>query len=439
MSKKSEPLSTRVTRMQLSRYEREQRQRRFILLGSILLGVVTTVLIAAAFFQMFVLDPQRVVASVGDQTINVRQLQKRMRYDQAQLLNRFNQLTQQAAQIQQSGDPSAQFLQQFYQQQAQQLVQQSGAEQIARQSLDALIDDLLIRQEAARRGITVSPEEVTEELETSFGLYRKTLTPFPTYTPVTPDTPAPTATGALTATASAAVTETATPEPTIVLPTATPRLQPTSISEGDFQLLFQRTLADYRSLDITEQDLRDLFAADLYRQRVREAFAQETPKRAPHFKFDYVRFNVLADAEKAADQLRSRSVDFTTLISQTNAITQPAPIGSGASMDWTSQFSVRNQFGEEVATQLATAAIGAPTAVITSNFGGFYILLPLGREERALSEGELESEQQRTFNDWLSRAREDGNQVKRLIDPTDVIPPQVRDAARNFLAQYGGG
>ncbi len=437
MTKKNEPLSARLTRMQLSRYERERRQRQFVILGSILLAVVVVVLIAAALLQIFVIEPQRAVASVGEQTINVQQLQKRMRYDQAQLLNRFNQLQQQVVQLQQSGDPSAQFLQQFYQQQLQQIVVQSSAEQIAQSSLSALIDDLLIRQEATRRGITVSPEDVTEELEINFGFYRKTLTPFPTYTPVTPETPIPTATGEVTAT-TAGVTPTLTPEPTIPLPTATPRLQPTSITEGDYQLLLQNTLADYQPLGITEQDLRELIAGNLYRRRLQEAFAEETPNIAPHYKFDYVRFNALDDAQKASDQLARNELDFAALISQTNAITQPAPIGSGASMDWTSRPRVESQFGADIADQLASAPIGAPTPVVTSSFGSFYILLPLGREDRPLSEGELETEQQRAFSDWLSKARADDSRVRRLIDPTTVIPAAVRDAARNFLAQYGG-
>ena len=435
MTKKNEPLSARLTRMQISRYERERRMRQLIIFGSILLGVVTMALIAAALVQIFVIEPQRAVASVGGQTINVQQLQKRMRYDQAQLLNRVNQLSQQIAQLQQSNDPSGQFLQQFYQQQLQQLVLQGSAEQIAQNSLNAAIDDLLIRQEAARRGITVTPEDVTEELETSFGLYRKTLTPFPTYTPVTPDTPVPTATGEVTATAG--VTPTATPEPTAILPTATPRLQPTSITEGDYQLLLQSTLADYQPLGITEQDLRELIAGNLYRERLQAAFAKETPKIAPHYSFDYVRFNVLDDAQKAAGRLAAKELDFKALISQTNAITQPAPIGNGASVEWMSQPSAKNQFGAEIVEQLAIAPIGAPTPVITSSFGGFYILLPLGREDRPLSEGELQSEQQRAFSDWLNNARGDAVLVQRLIDPITLIPQAVRDAARNFQARYG--
>ncbi|MCS6846438.1 MAG: SurA N-terminal domain-containing protein [Anaerolineae bacterium] len=439
MTKKNESLSARLTRMQMSRYERERRQRQFVILGSILLAVITVVLVAAALVDLFIIQPQRTVASVGDQTITVQQLQKRMRYDQAQLRSRFNQLQQQVAQLQQGNDPSASFLQQFFQQQLQQIVLQSSAEQIAQNALSALIDDSLIRQEAARRGITVTPEEVTEELEKSFGFYRKTLTPFPTYTPVTPDTPAPTATGEVTTTAAAGVTPTVTPEPTAIPPTATPRLQPTSITEGDFRLLLQNTLAEYQPLGITEQDLRDLIAGNLYRERVQKAFADETPKVAPHYKFDYVRFNTLEEAQKAADRLARRELDFTALISQTNAITQPAPIGSGESMTWTSRPSVQSRFGIDIANQLASAPLGAPTPVITSSSSSFYILLPLGREDRPLSESELQSEQRRAFDDWLNETRENAGLVKRLIDPTTVIPQTVRDAARNFLAQYGGG
>jgi hypothetical protein len=108
-------------------------------------------------------------------------------------------------------------------------------------------------------------------------------------------------------------------------------------------------------------------------------------------------------------------------------------------MTWTSRPSVQNQFGIDIADQLANAPLGAPTPVITSSLGSFYILLPLGREDRPLSESELQTEQRRAFDDWLSEARENAGLVKRLIEPTTVIPQAVRDAARNFLAQYGGG
>jgi hypothetical protein len=411
-----------------SRYERERLLRQIVIYGSLGLGVVVTVLVALALIQIFVLEPQRAVAAVGEQTISVRALQTRMRYEQAQLLSRYSQLSEQLSQFGQGDENTGPLIRQLYQQQLQQLVAQGSAEQIARDALDAMIEELLIKQEANQRGITVTPEEVTEELEVSYGLYRKTLTPFPTYTPVTPPTPEPTPTGTVTETRP-------TPTPA---PTATPRLQPTSISEADFQQLWQNTLASYQPLGLSEQDLRELIANGIYRRRLQDAFERDVPTTAPHYTFDYVRFNSLEEAQKAASRLAAGEVDFAALISQTNAITQPAPIGSGDSVEMLSRFSVRDRFGEAVVEQLANAPLNQPTPVITSSFGSFYILLPRAREEKALEASERQSEGQRLFENWLQAARGDENRVKRLIDPTTIIPSVVRETARNFQAQFGG-
>jgi hypothetical protein len=229
-----------------------------------------------------------------------------------------------------------------------------------------------------------------------------------------------------------------TAAPTVVLPTPTPRLQPTSITDGDYQLLYQRTLENYRPLGLGEADVQALVAANLYRERVQAAFADEAPKNAPHFKFDYLRFNTDADAQKALERLTSNQIAFPALISETNAITLPTQIGTGSSLDWTSSLQVTSQFGQPIADQLATKSIGAPTGVITGTDGGFYVLLPLGREDRALGENELQSEQQRLFSDWLSQSRENVTVVQRQVDPTTVIPTEVRNAARDFVARTAG-
>jgi len=412
-----------------SRYERERLLQQIVIYGSLGLSVVVAVLVGLALLQILVLEPQRAVATVGEQPISVRQLQTRMRYEQSQLLSRVSQLSEQLSQLGQGDENTSQLIRQLYQQQLQQLVAQGSAERIARDTLDTMIEELLIRQEATQRGITVTPEEVTEELEVGFGFYRKTLTPFPTYTPVTPPTPEPTPTGTVTETPP-------TPTPA---PTATPRLQPTSISEADFQQLWQNTLASYQPLGLGEQDLRDLIANSIYRRRLQEAFERDVPTTAPHYTFDYVRFNKLEDAQKAASRLAAGEVDFATLISQTNTITEPAPIGSGASVTSLSQFTVRDSFGDAVVAQLRSAPLNQPTPVITASFGSFYILLPRGREERPLEESERQSERQRLFDEWLRKAREDTDRVKLLIDPVTVIPSAVRETARNFQAQFGTG
>jgi parvulin-like peptidyl-prolyl isomerase len=434
MSKKNESLNTRLTRMQESRLDRERRMRRFIILGSILVGVVTVVLVAAALLQMFVLEPQRAVATVGGQPISLQQLQKRMRYEQSQVVNQYNRLSQNIAQLQSSTDPSNQFLLQIAQQQLQSIGQQGSAEAIAQTSLSNMIDEQLVKREANSRGITVTPEEVTAELERNFGLYRQTLTPFPTDTPAPPATataiPAVAVTGTVTATIASTVT--VTPPPT-----ATPRLQPTSIADADFQLLYNRALESYQAIGFTDADLRGLVESSLYQQRLQQVFADGVAKDAPHVKFDYVRFNNEADAAAALAELTSNQITFPALITRTNEITQPQPMGSGGSIDWTPASVVEQQFGPEIAGPLAVKAIGAPAGVFTSTLDGAYVLLPLGRETRPLSESDLQQQQQQAFSDWLNGARNDATLVTRPATLTDVIPADVRNAARNFLANFG--
>ncbi len=430
MTKKNESLNQRLTRMQESRLERERRMRRFIVLGSILVGVVTLILVLAALLQMFVLEPQRAVATVAGQPIAVTQLQKRMRYDQSQVVSQYNRLSQNIAQLQSSGDPANQFMVQFAQQQLQSLGQQGSAEAIAQSSLSNLIDEKLIRQEANKRGITITPEEVQKELERNFGLYRETLTPFPTDTPA----PEPTATAIPIGTVTATVASTITITP---LPSPTPRLQPTSIAEGDFQLLYNRSLESYQSLGFTDQDIRALVENNLYQQKLQQQFSDQVASEAPHFKFDYVRFNSDADAAKALAELTASQITFPALISRTNEITQPQPIGNGGAVDWTPATVVEQQFGKEIADQLAVKALNAPAGIFTSTLGGVYVLLPQGREVRPLSESDLDQQQQQAFTDWLNQARNDAALVVKSVEPSTVIPTDVRNAARNFLANFG--
>jgi len=223
-----------------------------------------------------------------------------------------------------------------------------------------------------------------------------------------------------------------------VLPTDTPRVQPTSIREDEFKLLYQQTLDGYKDIGYNEAEVRTILEDGLIRQKLQKAYGDEMPKNAMHFKFDFVKFNTQADADKALTRLTSNQITFPALISETNAITQPAPIGNGQSVvDWTSKQRVESQYGPSILEQLSVKSIGAPTGVITSSDGGFYIVLPLGREDRALEASELESEQQRTFNDWLTAAGADASKVTRIVDPTTIVPSEVRTAANNFLAQFG--
>jgi hypothetical protein len=512
-----------ATRVQLSRYEREARTRRIVVIGAAIVAALTLALIIAAVVQLRVVEPNRTVASVGGQTISLSDVQKRMKFDQKQVEQRYSQLAQQVSQLQQQGgDPNQNFLLQFYQQQLQQIGQQASAEGIATQSLTSMINDKLVRQEAAKRGIAVSADAVQEAIESNYGFYRVTLTPFPTDTPLptptatleptatsthtpTPlptatntNTPAPTATQTNTpsptlapsatvsgsaplsgtaaisvtmtpsvtvaATATSAPTATNTPTkapsatpttaatatptptlpisptqvlPTVVVPSSTPRQQPTTVAKGDFDFQFSRTIDGLTPLGFSEADFRNLVEGNLYQEKLREAFAKEVKTDAPHYKFDYIRYTLMDEAKKGEAEFTSGAIKFDALISKTNAITQPASIGFGGNVsEWTSASNVESQYGKEVLAALTSGAVNKPTGLISTT-NGIYLLVPLASETRALSDSELSQAKQKAFTDWLTKAQEDANVVKREIDPITIIPQTVRDEATQFAALTG--
>ncbi len=588
-----------MTRLGMSRYEREQRTRRIVVIGAAVVGALTILLIAAAILQRLVIEPNRVVASVSGQNITVSELQKRMRFDQALVENRYTELAQQVQQIQQQaaqGDESGSFLLQFYQQQLQQLAAQTSAQSIAQQALDDMITDKLVRQESAKRGLTVNADDVEKSVEESQGFYRVPLTPFPTDTaePTAPptetaaptntstatpqatattaatSTPAPTVTftpvpatstslatstqsvitgtvsasnalsgtatvastgttsstatagatvsatvtatraitatpavtatrastgttsptvaagvaasstvaatqaatvaptQAVTATASVSATPAATGSPaptsaisptgaltstdaltlavaatptvalpTLIPPTSTPRLQPTTVTQGDYDVKRDRFVKSYDAIGFNEQDLRGLIESNLYTEKLREIIANEVVTQTPHYQFDYIRFNVITDAQTALTQLNSGAIQFDALISQTNAITLPAPIGFGAPAgDWSSATAVEQQFGNAVLAYLESGELNKPSSIITAT-DATYIVVPKAREVRALAESELQTAKQKAYTDWLEAAKADANVVKREIDPTTIIPQTVEDRATQFAQLTG--
>ena len=509
------------TRVQLSRYEREARTRRIVVIGAAIVAALTVALIIAAVVQLRIVEPNRTVASVGGQAIGLSDVQKRMKFEQAQVEQRYSELAQQVSQLQQQGgDPNQNFLLQFYQQQLQQIGQQASAEGIATQSLTSMITDKLVRQESAKRGITISAEDVQQAIEKNYGFYRVTLTPFPTDTPLptptqttaptatsthtaTPlptatqtNTPAPTVTNTSTpvptltasptvsgstalsdtssvsatvtppapataaATATSAPTATKAPSatatkpptttpttaatltptkvlPTVVLPSSTPRQQPTTIAKADLDFKFAKAIEGLTPLGFNEADYRALIEGSLYQEKLREAFAKEVKTDAPHYKFDYIRYTLMDEAKKGQAQLTAGAIKFDALISQTNAITLPAPIGFGSSVaEWTSASTVESQYGSEILAALESGALSKPTSLISTT-SGIYLMVPLARETRALSDSELSQAKQKAYTDWLTKAQADANLVKKEIDATTIIPQTVRDEATRFEQLIG--
>lgn len=203
----------------VARLERERQQSRIILY--VFIGILAAVvfLLVYGYLDINYFQLQRPVAKVGETEILANQFEARVRLQRQQFVGQYNQLASQYDQYQQFSQATGMDLSQQLEQISSQAQQIQGtldsSESLGQIVLDQLVNEELIRQEAKKRGITVSEEEMTEAMQGTFGFYPNgSPTPSPTATQLTlPELPAEAlAIVSLTPTASATPEVTATPE-----------------------------------------------------------------------------------------------------------------------------------------------------------------------------------------------------------------------------------
>jgi len=205
----------------LARRQAEQSRQAKIIVG-VVVGIIALVLVVALVNE-FIISPQQAVASVRDEEINLQNWQDRVRYQRAQFITTIED------QLEAFGDLAT--VQQFNQQQINLLL---NGEELGRLVLEQMVDEEVIAQEAAARGITVTDEEVDERIGEQFNYFGGGLpTPFPTPTETIMPTPS------ITPIPTAVITEvlpTNTPFPTPTTgPTATPPPTATPVSQESFE------------------------------------------------------------------------------------------------------------------------------------------------------------------------------------------------------------
>ncbi len=157
----------RVTKKHLARAQRERIMRNWILAAAALVVALVGGLLVYGWAEESILNPRRAVAVVNGEEISSAYLQARYLLGRESLLGQANQI-QQLKQIF-GTDPS--FTASLDQQLSQIENMLADVPSLRRSVLDSVVDETLIRQEAKRRGIVVSPEEVDAAVQEAFGFY----------------------------------------------------------------------------------------------------------------------------------------------------------------------------------------------------------------------------------------------------------------------------
>ena len=406
MAKQNSPKT--ITKKHIARLERERRQINLIR-GVAIAGIVIVVgLLAYGYLRLNVFALREPVARANGVTITTGEWQERVKFQRAQLLNAYNQY---------------QFYQQNfgfdYSQQLQEITTTlSVPEIIGQQVLDQMTDEILIRQEAEERGITVSDEEIDNYFKETFGFFpdgtaTPTITPtefaFPTlsneqltfYPSTSTPTEAPTSTVTPTGTPdrSATATPTATtapPTPTFVPEAATATSTPYTL-EG-YQTDYDEMIKSFSTYNVSERTIRSIYEADLLRKKLRDEITKDIPPTEEQVFARHILVETEEEANAAYERLQNGE-DFATVAAEVSQDTGSA--ARGGELDW----QPRSFFVKEFSDAAFSQEIGEIGKPVKTEFG-YHIIQVIAREELPLSASQYEQVKDTAFNDWLTAARE---------------------------------
>lgn len=439
MAKPQEERPVLHTKKHIARLERERQQTRLILFSFIGIMVAVVFLVVYGYVYIKYLREREAVAKVGNVGIPISYWQARVRMERTQLINQDIQYQQYAQYF--GMDTSSQ---------VQQIESQLNAPTTLGQTvINNLIDEELVRQEAAKRGITVSQAEVDKAIQSAFGYYPNgtptptitptevitptlssqtltlvTITPTPTIVPTATETLIPTFTPTplQSPTAPPQATNTATSVPTATFtpgPTDTPYPTSTPYTLQGFQDSYNKSLQSFEKLGLTEAQIRGIFEVNLLRQKLFDVITANVPHTQEEV---WARHILLAD-EASANTVRQRLLngeDFAKVAAEVS--TDTGTKDKGGDLGWFAHGVMVPEF-DQAAFQLPIGQISQP---VKSQFG-YHIIQVLARQDMPLDASAYSQAQQKAFTDWLTQARTEYKVVTNNnwqdIVPTDPAIP----------------
>jgi parvulin-like peptidyl-prolyl isomerase len=382
------------TRKQAHHRRKDEERNRRLLIGLAAVAAIIILLVGAGLLQELVIKPSQPIATVNQARISSQAYKKRVLFDWYQASDQVQ-------------DP------------------QGSSVQV----LDQMIDEELIREQARQRGLTVSPEEVTEYIEKQFGYLRNppTTTPAPEISPTPLPTPTPGGD-----------------------PTPTPAPSPTPISQEAYQAAYKSYLESLgKAADFKESDFRALAELDLLRQKLYDAVTADVPATEEQVRAQHILVRIIepqptatplpegqptptpdpsatpAPAPVSADEALARigeikkqldsGADFATLAKQYSE--DSGSKDQGGELGWFGKARMVAEFAD-AAFKLQPGQVSEP---VKTQFGYHLIKVEEQDPARAIDQFTLQQNKYEAFQKWLSDLR-NAAKVERNWS-LDKVPP----------------
>jgi len=388
MAKKAQkkPVKKELTRKQISRLARERKQEKLLIGGVVAVAVILVAVLGYGLISETYIKARRPVAIIGDTPIQTAEFQARVRFTRLQMRNELSSLQVNRMSLDPDAE-SSEFMLNYIDGQIRNLESQLAPESagvIGDQVLEQLINEQLIRQEAERRGISVSADEIQTEIELGFGY---DANPEPEAAEETTDS------------------EEAGPTPTPMTLEA---------FQNEYSNFVEQVLG---SQDISEPLYRSWLEAALLTEKLQEAMAADLPTSD-----DQVKVNVfsLSTAEQA-DEILARwdsGEEFQALSDELAASEDSG--GYGQEADWLPKDIWELQFGADVADLAFELEVGERGGPIQGSDTRYYLIEVLGHEMREMDEFVLQQRASQAFSDWLSAQQ--AIAVERVAYNPDIVP-----------------
>lgn len=415
--KKRPPQPVEQTRKQAHISRRDRNAQRALLISTGAVGLIVIGVLIWGLVRVGILAPNQPVAVVNGESITARDFRKRLR------------LSYSIAQQSDTGTGSSQV----------------DREAVGESTLDDMIQETLVRQEAERRGLTVTEAEVEDVIRESLGFQplEETLsvaTPAAVLPPTTPTvtptfvytltpslTLAPTPTsvlplltpiGASTSTLAASPTAAELdeePAEATATPTVTPTRQPpTEEEEAAFRDAYQRRLDDWREIaGMSEADVRALFEYRTLFNKLIEDFAREVPDTVEKIRIGHI----LVETQQEAEALLARldaGESFAELAAENSLDASTAY--RGGDLGWASEDLLPVILPGVDTAEVFGLSIGEPGGPFETQ-QGYHLVMVYDRQEAVpLSPVEYLQKQQQEFQSFLADLRAESEENIEIDD-----------------------